>query len=377
MKKLFDKKLQKDISLDRRMKMRLKRLQEIIKSSEFDAVLLAGLENTVAAKNLYYITGYTGSYGFAIIGEDFQYFVSDFRYRDQAKAQAKDFVFVEIEGDLLTTLDSIIKKHNIKLLGFDQKIRYSEFEMYSKLSCKIIPTTNLIESLRISKEEDEIKLLKEACRITDLALDFVVKRIKPGMSEREVEVTLKNKMIELGADSTWERFIVASGERGAMPHGMASDKLIQSGELVTIDIGCIYKGYSSDLTRTIAMGDIKPELITIYNIVYEAQKLAVASAKAGMTGKELDSVARDYIVNAGYGEYFKHGLGHGLGLDVHENPRASQANTEPLEVGACVTIEPGIYITGLGGVRIEDDVILTKSGCIVLNEFPKELIFVK
>ncbi|MBN2604992.1 MAG: aminopeptidase P family protein [Bacilli bacterium] len=357
--------------------MRLKKLQEVIKTSDFDAVLLAGLENTVAAKNLYYITGYTGSYGFAIIGKDFQYFVSDFRYRDQAKAQAKDFTFVEIEGSLLLALDSIIKKHDIHVLGFDQKIRYSEYEMYSKLSCALTPTTNLIESLRVSKEESEIKLLKEACRITDAALDFVVKRIKPGMSEREVEITLKNKMIELGADATWERFIVASGERGAMPHGMASDKLIQSGEMVTIDIGCIYKGYSSDLTRTIAMGDAKPELIDIYNIVYEAQKLAVASAKAGMTGKELDSVARDYIVNAGYGEYFKHGLGHGLGLDVHEDPRASQANTEPLEVGACVTIEPGIYITGLGGVRIEDDVILTESGCIVLNEYPRELIFVK
>lgn len=357
--------------------MRLSKIQEIIKNSDIDALLLAGLENSVAAKNLYYITGYTGSYGFTIIGENYQYFVSDFRYRDQAQAEAKNFVFVEIKGSLTDTLDSIVKKENIKTLGFDQKIRFSEYQLYSKLSCQLVPTDNLVESLRITKDDMEIDLLKKACEITDTALGYVLKIVKPGMSEREVEIMLKNKMIELGADSTWERFIVASGERGAMPHGMASDKLIKDGEFVTFDIGCFYKGYSSDMTRTIAFGDVKKELIDIYNVVLEAQKRAVSASKAGMTGKSIDSIARDYITEAGYGEYFKHGLGHGLGLDVHEDPRVSQANDQPLVAGACVTIEPGIYITGLGGVRIEDDVILTETGNIVLNKFPKELIVIK
>lgn len=357
--------------------MILSKLQKLIKKEKIDALLLTGMENPVAAKNLYYVTKYTGSYGFSIIGETFQYFVSDFRYRDQAQTEAPNFTFVEIEGSLIDTLNSIIEKENIKILGFDQKMRYSEFSMYQKLLCELYPTTNLVESLRISKTENEIKLIKKACMITDQAMEYILDFVKPGAIERDLEILLKNKMIELGADSYWPRFIVASGERGAMPHGMASDKVIKEGELVTFDIGCFYKGYSSDMTRTVAVGDIDTKLKQIYDIVFEAQKRGVEAAKAGMTGKELDSICRDYITGAGYGEYFKHGTGHGLGLDVHESPRVSQANEKPLELGACVTIEPGIYISGLGGVRIEDDIILTEDGCIVLNEFPKELITIK
>ncbi len=357
--------------------MILEKLREILKEKKYDAILLSGLENPVAAKNLYYATKYTGSFGFAVIGENYQYFISDFRYRDQVKKEVPNFTFIEVEGSLINTIKIVIDRENIKSLGFDKKIRYSDFELYSKLECDLIPMNNVIESLRVSKTEDEIKLMKKACQITDQALEYVLDIIKPGMVERDIEVLLKNKMIELGAQSTLERFIVASGPRGAMPHGMASDKTIQEGELVTFDIGCFYNGYSSDMTRTVAMGEISQELKNLYNIVFEAQKRGVEAAKAGITGKELDSVCRDYIAKAGYGDYFKHGTGHGLGLDVHEAPRVSQANDLPLELGACVTVEPGIYISGLGGVRIEDDVILTEDGCIILNKFPKELITIK
>lgn len=357
--------------------MIVNKLQELIKNEEIDALLLSGLENPVAAKNLYYITKYTGSYGFSIIGKDYKYFVSDFRYRDQAQKEAPDFTFVEIDGSLIEALNSIVIKENIKVLGFDQKIRYSEFAIYSDLGCELKPASNLVETLRVSKTEDEVKYIKKACEITDQALKYVLDFVKPGVKEKDLEILIKNKMIELGADSYWPRFIVASGERGAMPHGMASDKLIKDGELVTFDIGCSYNGYSSDMTRTVAVGEIDIRLMEIYDIVLEAQKRGVEAAKAGMTGKQLDSVCRDYITEAGYGEYFKHGTGHGLGLDVHESPRVSQANDSPLELGACVTVEPGIYISGLGGVRIEDDLILTEEGCIVLNEFPKELITLK
>lgn len=355
--------------------MSLNGLKEIIKSSEFDAVLLTGLENPVAKNNLMYITGYTGSYGFSVITEDNQYFISDFRYRDQVKLECPDFEYVEIEGAFLKTIENVLEKENVKKLGFDKKMRFSEYELYSKFNVELVPMVNIIESLRISKNEKEIELLKKACDITDEALKYVLDNVDlVGKRERDIEVMLKSKMMELGAEKTWDRFIVASGVRGAMPHGMASDKIIENNELVTFDIGCFYKGYSSDLTRTVAIGDVNPKLVEIYNIVYEAQTAAVKAAKAGITGKELDSVCRDYITEKGYGEYFKHGTGHGLGLDVHEDPRVSQVNDKPLELGACVTIEPGIYITGLGGVRIEDDVILTKEGCIVLNEFPKKLI---
>ncbi len=357
--------------------MILSKLKKIITENEFDAVLLSGLENPKAAQNLYYVTKYTGSFGLAIIGKNYQYFLSDFRYIEQVKKEVPNFSFIEIEGSLLEAIEKVIKKEGIKKLGFDKKVRYSDFEMYSKLSCEIVPMENTIEKLRVSKNEEEIKLLKKACQITDEALEYVLNILEPGMVERDVEILLKNKMIDLGADSTGDRFVVASGERGSMPHGMASDKVINEGELVTIDIGCFYKGYTSDMTRTVAMGEVSQDLKNIYNIVLEAQKRGVKAAKAGMTGKELDSVTRDYITKAGYGEYFKHGTGHGLGLDIHEDPRVSQANDLPLEVGACVTIEPGIYITGLGGVRIEDDIILTEDGCIILNEFPKELITIK
>mgnify|MGYP000872802667 CR=1 FL=1 len=357
--------------------MIVKKLQELIKNEEIDALLLAGLENPVAAKNLYYITKYTGSYGFSIIGENYKYFVSDFRYRDQAQKEAPDFTFVEIDGSLIDALNSIVLKENIKVLGFDQKIRFSEFKIYSDLDCELKPATTLVESLRVSKTKDEVRYIKKACEITDQALEYVLDFVKPGVKEKDLEILIKNKMIELGADSYWPRFIVASGERGAMPHGMASDKLIKDGELITFDIGCSYMGYSSDMTRTVAIGEIDTRLREIYDIVLEAQKRGVEAAKAGMTGKQLDSVCRDYITEAGYGEYFKHGTGHGLGLDVHEGPRVSQANDSPLELGACVTVEPGIYISGLGGVRIEDDIILTEEGCIILNEFPKELIILK
>ncbi len=355
--------------------MSLEKLKEIIKSENLDAVLLTGLENPVAKNNLMYLTGYTGSFGFSVITKDKQYFISDFRYRDQVKQECPDFISVEIEGSFLKTIEEVLKKENVKTLAFDKKMRYSEYELYQKLDVDLVPMDNVIESLRISKNQSEITLLKKACEITDQALKYVIDNVPlVGRKERDIEVILKSKMMELGAEKTWDRFIVASGYRGAMPHGMASDKIIQNNELVTFDIGCFYKGYSSDLTRTIAIGDIDPKLVEIYNIVYEAQTEAVKQAKAGITGKELDSVCRDIITDKGYGEFFKHGTGHGLGLDIHEDPRVSQTNDKPLELGACITIEPGIYITGLGGVRIEDDVILTEDGCIVLNQFPKKLI---
>ncbi len=357
--------------------MILKTLQEKIKNSEFEAILLTGLENPVAAKNLKYVTQYTGSFGFAIIGENYQYFLSDFRYRDQVAQEVPNFTFVEITGGIVNTMLQVVEKEGIKKLGFDKKIRFSEYEMYKALPVELVPLNNLIESLRISKQDFEIELLRKACQITDQALSDVLKEVKAGVTEREVEIKLKNRMIELGADSTWERFIVASGPRGAMPHGMASDKVIEDGEMITFDIGCFYKGYSSDLTRTVSLGEPSEKMKEIYEVVYQAQKAAREAAKAGMTGKELDAVCRDYITSKGYGEYFKHGTGHGLGMDVHEDPRVSTINDKPLELGACVTIEPGVYITGIGGVRIEDDVILTEDGCIILNESPRELIILK
>ena len=356
--------------------MLLKKIQERIKKSEFDAILLTGLENPAAQKNLQYATNYTGSFGFAIVGADYQYFFSDFRYRDQVKLEVPNFTFVEITGGFISALKGIVEKENIQSLAFDKRIRYSEYELYQTLGATLVPMDHFMEDFRVHKTEAEVAKIKKACEITDQALSDMLDVLKVGMTERECEIFLKNRMIELGAAGTWERFIVASGYRGAMPHGMATDKVIEQGEMVTFDIGCSYKGYYSDLTRTVSMGQPSEKMKEIYDVVYEAQRRGVEAAKAGITGKALDAVTRDYITEKGYGEYYKHGTGHGLGMDVHEEPRVSIVNDKPLELDACVTVEPGIYISGLGGVRIEDDIILKEDGCIILNESPKALIII-
>ncbi len=354
-----------------------KAIQKRLTNEKFDAILLTGLENEAAKKNLMYVTKYTGSYGAALIGQNFKYFFSDFRYRDQVTIEVPDYTFVEVKTTIIDAIREIVKKEEIKSIGFDQNIRYSEYAMYQTLGVALIPLKGFMESLRVSKTQDEINKIKRACEITDQALQDVIKEITEGITERELEIKLKNRMIDLGADNTWDRFIVASGARGAMPHGMASDKKIQKGEMITFDIGCSYQGYYSDLTRTIAFGNPSEQMKEIYAIVKEAQRLGIAAAKAGMTGKQLDAVCRNYITDRGYGAYFQHGTGHGLGLDVHEAPRVSKTNEKPLELNTCVTIEPGIYISCVGGVRIEDDVILKEDGCIILNAFPKDLIIIE
>ncbi len=354
--------------------MKLQELQEMIRLKEVDAMLLAGLENQKASNNLRFITGYTGSFGFAIVTPTKQFFITDFRYKDQARQQCIGFEIIDIKTNHLDAIKDVILQENISVLGFDSLVRYQEYADYQTLGVTLVSLSNVVEQLRISKSQSEFDLIKKACEITDQALEYTLSLPLIGMKEKEVEVILKSKMLELGASGTWDRFIVASGPRGAMPHGMASDKVITGNELVTFDIGCSYEGYTSDLTRTVAFGTVDPKLLEMYEVVYQAQTKAVEAAKAGMTGQELDSICRDYITAKGYGDYFKHGTGHGIGLDVHEGPRVSQANTNPLEVGACITIEPGIYISGLGGVRIEDDLYLTEEGCIVFNQFPKELI---
>lgn len=352
------------------------KLRELMKQENIEAYFLSGIENPMSTKNLLYMTHYTGSYGVAIVTKDDACFVSDFRYREQVAKEVKDFRFVEIEKTLLDTLKELIAMMGIKTLDFDPKITYQEYQTLKEIDVVLNPKSGLVEQLREQKSTEEIEKIRIACEITDEALKYTLNKIKVGMREKEVEVILKNKMIELGADKTWDRFIVASGVRGSMPHGMASDKELSEGELITFDIGCFYQGYSSDLTRTVALGSVSPKLKEIYDVVYEAQTRAVKQAKAGMSGKEIDAICRDYITSAGYGEYFKHGTGHGLGLDVHESPSVSNRNNEPLKSSSCITIEPGIYIAGLGGVRIEDDVILHHDGCKVLNQFPKELIII-
>jgi Xaa-Pro aminopeptidase len=358
------------------------------------AFLLSNNENEVAGKNLRYVSGFTGTSGFALIGKDFAYFISDSRYTLQIKEQVlgfdpreteasdslvrdvKGFEYIERTGSVTSILNDLVKKHEIKTINFDPKMQYSEFQVYQKgiENVELLPMDREIESLREVKSDDEIIIMKEAALIADKAFDYILTYIKPGVTEKEVSVELEKQMQLLGASKASFDIIVASGTRSALPHGVATDKVIEDGDIITLDFGCYYKGYASDITRTIVVGNLSEKLEEIYYVVKEAQRLGVEAVKAGVTGKEVDAACRDYITSKGYGEYFKHGTGHGLGLDVHESPSASPLNVNPLVSGNVITVEPGIYIEGVGGVRIEDDVVVTDDGCIILNESSKELI---
>ena len=234
--------------------------------------------------------------------------------------------------------------------------------------------SNAINSLRMSKDLSEIECIKKAQEIAELAFDGILDYIKEGVTEREIAMELERIMMINGSEGVSFETIVLSGANTSMPHGVPSDKPVQKGEFILMDYGAVYNGYHSDMTRTICLGEPSAEMRKVYEIVLEAQKAAINQARAGMTGQELDFIARSIIEEAGYGEYFGHSLGHGVGLEIHEKPNASQSYRHILNENAVVTIEPGIYIAGKFGVRIEDFVILHKNGCENITKSAKNII---
>ena len=260
-------------------------------------------------------------------------------------------------------------------VGFEGNlVSYDTYLQLSKAYISLISISGVIEKIREVKDEAEIQLIQKASDIVDETFEYILTVAKAGMTEQQLKAKLESKMLELGAEGTSFDTIVASGVRGALPHGVASDKVINHGEMITLDFGAYYKGYSSDITRTFAIGEPDPQLKEIYNIVLEANLKGIEAAKKGITGKALDAVARDYITEKGYGDAFGHSLGHGIGLDVHEGPNLSRKSETELDVNNCVTIEPGIYIDGLGGVRIEDDILIKENGCERFTKCTKNLI---
>ncbi|WP_163537752.1 Xaa-Pro peptidase family protein [Gracilibacillus sp. YIM 98692] len=350
------------------MEERLQKLRDLLQKEKVDALLVT------SAINRRYITGFTGTSGVAVITKNQAYFITDFRYTEQAKEQVKGFTIREHKVPIHEEVKNVADELNIETLGFEKNdITYASFEQYKKqLSCEFIPTQGIIEKIRLIKTEDEIKIIKDACKIADDAYSHILNFIKPGVKELDIATELEFYMRKKGAQSSSFDIIVASGYRSALPHGVASTKEIASGELVTLDFGALYNGYSSDITRTVAVGDISEELHTIYQTVLEAQKLGVEGLKAGITAKEADLLTRDYITEKGYGQYFGHSTGHGLGLDVHEMPGLSYRSKETLQAGMVVTVEPGIYVPNIGGCRIEDDLLITEEGSQRLTHAPKE-----
>ncbi len=349
---------------------KVKQLQERLGQTGLDAILVT------SAYNRRFLAGFTGSSGSALITKDHAFFITDFRYTIQAGEQCKGFEVIEQKGSMQAEAARLAKEAGIKTLGFEEDhVTYSQYKLIKEaVDCELLPVSGEIEKLRLIKTEAEINILKEAARIADAAFTHILGYIKPGLTELQVSNELEFYMRSLGAASSSFDIIVASGYRSALPHGVASEKVIETGDFVTLDFGAYYNGYVSDITRTVAVGEPSDKLKEIYQIVLEAQMKGLEGIKPGITGKQADALTRDHITEKGYGQYFGHSTGHGIGLEVHEGPALSVKSDVILEPGMVVTVEPGIYIPGLGGVRIEDDIILTTDHNERLTHSDKELI---
>ncbi len=350
--------------------MRVEKVQELLKEQELDALLVSN------PYNLRYIAGFTGTAGVAVVTKDKAFFVTDFRYTEQAKDQAKEFEVIQHGGMIYAEVEKLVQQEQINVLGFEEEVvTYATYTVLEEtLSCELEPVTGLIEQLREVKEDSEIKFIEKAIEITESAYQQMLKTIKPGMTEIEVATGLDFHMRQLGASGLSFETIVASGVRSAMPHGVASDKVIEQGDMITVDFGCYYKGYVSDMTRTFALGDPGEKLKEVYAIVKEAHARVEQAARPGISGVELDAVARDYITSKGYGEAFGHSTGHSIGLEVHEGPNVSSKSEQRFVPGNVITNEPGIYLPGIGGVRLEDDLLITPDGNRNLMTLSKDLI---
>ena len=350
--------------------MKLTKLRQQLKNEQLDALLITN------GYNRRYMTGFTGTAGVAVISQTDAVFITDFRYTEQANAQIKDFRIVRHNGSLIAEVANQAFAMGVKALGFEKDaMTYSEFEQYKlAVDADFVPVSGLIEKIRLIKTPEEINIIKIACEIADNAFTHILDFIKPGKTELEVSNELEFFLRKQGATSSSFDTIVASGLRSALPHGVATDKVIEQGDFVTLDFGALYNGYISDITRTIAVGQPSDKLVEMYNVVLESQLLALKKVGPGMTGIEADAVARDYLTLKGYGEAFGHSTGHGIGLEVHEGPGLSFRGETVLEPGMTVTIEPGVYLPGIGGVRIEDDILITETGNEVLTHSTKELI---
>lgn len=326
-------------------------------------------------ENMQYFSGFSGGEGALVITKEEAILITDFRYTEQAQQETEDFVIVKQERALTAEIVDVLKKCVSKVLV---EQNYMQLETYLALTSALegiewIPTE--LDSLRTIKDENEIELIRKAVSISDQAFTEVISIIKAGMTEMEVAAELEYQMRKLGSERPAFPTIVASGVRGSLPHGTASNKVIQKGEFVTMDFGAVYQGYHSDITRTVCVGRASQKQKELYHIVLDAQLSGLAAVCAGKKNNAVDMAARYVITQNGYAENFGHGLGHGVGLEIHEWPRLSpKAEPMVLESGMVVTVEPGIYIPEWGGIRIEDTVVVTSNGCNKLTQSTKKLL---
>lgn len=337
-----------------------------------DAILLT------SEANCYYATGFMGE-GIALVTRRGSWYFTDSRYTEAAdKAIGNAAVIREVsrEKPFSVLINEALAEAGAEKAGFEeQRMTVAEHAVYSeKLHCTLTPASSLMTELRGSKDEEELSCMTAAQRIAEGALEQILKEIRPGMTEKEIAARLNYLMVSAGAEKTSFDTIVASGPNGSMPHAVPGMRKVREGDFITMDFGCVYKGYCSDMTRTVALGRPSDEMRNIYDIVLQAQLAGIAAAKAGVTGAAIDGAARKVIQDAGYGAYFGHSFGHSLGIDIHEAPNAAPGNDKPMPDGAVVSAEPGIYLPGKFGVRIEDVMILRPDGAQVITKAPKALL---
>ena len=339
---------------------------------ELDAVLLTSHPNRL------YAAGFSSSAGAAVVTRAGAWFFTDSRYIEAAQRAVPGAVVRQADAahSYASLINEVLAAQGVSRMGFeDGRMSVAEHAAFSKkLNCELVPVGGLMEALRAVKDEEETGIMIAAQNIASRAFTELLNEIRVGVTERELAARLQYLMVHYGGEKASFDTIVVSGANSSMPHGVPTDKPLAAGDFVTFDFGCKYRGYCSDTTRTVAVGHATDDMREIYETVLAAQKAGIAAARPGVTGKEVDAAARDVIAAAGYGEYFGHGFGHGLGIEVHELPNAAPSYDQPLPAGAVISAEPGIYLPGKMGVRIEDILILTPDGSRNITDLPKDLL---
>jgi len=347
---------------------RLRKLRASITKNGLDALLVSQPEN------LRYLSGFTGSSGWLIISEQKAILATDFRYVEQAKGESPNFEIIQTKRELRDWLPDLISASGWRKLGFEAN--FVSFDSYHKLNeaiktkqvnLELFPTISIVEHLRSIKEPEELEAIKKSLKITDTAFKQARRIIRPGITEKEAAWEIEEFLRKEGSEGMPFGIIVASGPNSALPHAKPTEKIIRPGEPVLIDMGARISGYCSDFSRTFFLGEADKTIKEIYNIVFEAQAIAIEGARSGMDASQVDKLARSFIEQASYGQYFGHSLGHGVGLGTHEFPTIGSGSSDSLADGMVFTIEPGIYLPGQGGVRIEDMVVMENGKAKVLT----------
>jgi Xaa-Pro aminopeptidase len=349
-------------------------VRERVVEADFDALLV------LALPNIRYLSGFSGSAGLLILrAESPDLFFTDFRYKSQVVTELDPAIEVRIESErLLKVAREVLSGQGAGRVAFErEQLSYRGWSEWSESEGPaLVPVTEWVEDARMIKSPAEIDAIRRACRIADETFERMLREIRPGVTERQLAARLELELTERGAEGPSFETIVAFGERSALPHARPSSRELGPGEVVLFDFGTVVDGYVSDITRTVSCGEPRAEMSEVYAIVLEAQSAALRGIRPGMTGPEADALARDVIAAAGYGPRFGHSLGHGIGLEVHEAPRLSKKSEDRIAPGMTVTVEPGIYLEGIGGVRIEDDAAVGEHGLEVLSAAPKDGLIV-